>query len=805
MMRRYFMITKVFLVLGGFFTIQSVDAQGSLDYQKPPESILELLDAPTTPAVSLSRSGKTAILYERPDYPTISDVSQPIVGLAGLRLNPLNSSSAVANAYTGFTVRNLETGVDNVVQGLPEAARIGNTSLNPEETLLAFTNSTQSGVELWIADLKTFQARKLSSRFLNDAYGSTFSWTPDGRAILAKFIPAGRGDLPKENLVPTGPVVQQNLGKEAPSRTYQNLLKNPYDESLFDHFVTSEVGYIDLQGNIDMILEPAIYSFLSFSPNGEYILARVVRKPYSYLVPAQNFANDALILDRNGNEIKKLHTYALNEGSSGGQDVVSTDPRSFSWRPDMPATIYYVQVIGDEKSQKDGVYQLEAPFTSAPVKLLETEIRFAGINFTGKSTVIVTERSRKERREVSYLFNMQTLEKLNVIKDRKTDDQYSDPGRFVNAENELNRSIVLTDPKAKQLTVFTISTGASPEGDRPFLMKWNLITGKQDTLFKSKAPYYELPVFFDNKGTFIITKESINDAPNYYSVNLRNRRLVQLTNFPDPYPPMRNVTKEIVHYKRKDGLDLSGTLYLPAGYNVSDGPLPMILWAYPREFRSMEAASQVSGSPYRFTRLSWGSPVYWVTRGYAVLDNADMPIVGVDGKEPNDTFVEQLEDNSRAAINFLAGRGIADPKRVAVGGHSYGAFMTANLLAHTDLFAAGLARSGAYNRTFTPFGFQNESRTYWEAQDIYSRMSPFSYANKIKAPILLIHGIDDENSGTFPIQSERLYNAIKGHGGTARLVFLPKEFHSYRAKESIYHTLWEMDQWLETYVKNKKD
>lgn len=793
-----------------FVTSGPLSAQDGVRYQKPPQSILDIIDAPTTPTVSFTRSGKIALMYDRPDFPTISDVSQPVVGLAGLRLNPANNSSAVASNSTGITVRDLTTGVDNKIQGLPAEVRIGNTSLNADETLLAFTHSGVNGVELWIADMTTFQARRLVQPLLNDAYGNTLSWAPDGKRLLVSFIPDGRGPMPKENPVPSGPVVQENLGKAAPNRTYQNLLKNEYDETLFDYFVTSQLAYVDLDGKITKIGKPGIYRSASFSPDGNFLLVQTVVRPYSYLVPVQNFPYHVSIWDAAGKEVKHIYHYKLSEAANLSRDNVSPEPRSYSWRPDQPSTLTYVQALdgGDSKKEvefRDGVYQLKAPFTGEAQVWLKTKNRFGGIQFIDEELGFVSERNSKDRTTIMNLVNLKTGAIVKTVSERKNNDIYTDPGRFVTTTNQYNRGVVLKDAKSKQLTVFTISGGQSPDGDRPFLMKWNIITGKQDTLFKSQAPYYESVVFFNNSGNAIISRESVNDAPNYFLVNLKNRQAKAITNFPNPYPFLAGVSKEIVSYKRSDGLTLNGTLYLPAGYDKEkDGPLPMLLWAYPREFDTAEAAAQKSGSPYRFTRIGWGSAVFWVTRGYAVLDNADMPIVGGDGKEPNDTFVEQLEDNSRAAINFLADQGIVDPKRVGVGGHSYGAFMTANLLAHTDLFAAGLARSGAYNRTFTPFGFQNERRTYWENTELYTRMSPFTYANKIKTPILLIHGMDDENSGTFPIQSERLYNAIKGHGGTARLVFLPKEFHSYRAKESILHTLWEMDQWLETYVKNRK-
>jgi dipeptidyl aminopeptidase/acylaminoacyl peptidase len=274
-----------------------------------------------------------------------------------------------------------------------------------------------------------------------------------------------------------------------------------------------------------------------------------------------------------------------------------------------------------------------------------------------------------------------------------------------------------------------------------------------------------------------------------------------LTHFKGRYDGIKMPTRQFLKYKRADGVDLTATLWLPAGYDKSQGPLPTLMEAYPAEFTSRANASQVSGSPNRYPVFGGGSHLYLVQAGYAILDNATIPIIGENGKEPNDTYVQQLVDGAKAAIDEGVSLGVVDRKRVAVMGHSYGAFMTANLLAHTDIFRAGIAESGAYNRSLTPFGFQNEERTYWQDPKLYYEMSPFSYADKIKTPILLIHGEADDNTGTYPIQSERFYAALKGQGATVRLVFLPLEPHAYGARETKEHVLWEINRWMETYVK----
>jgi dipeptidyl aminopeptidase/acylaminoacyl peptidase len=612
---------------------------------------------------------------------------------------------------------------------------------------------------------------------------------------------------PSAEELPVGPSIQQTSGRKTNARTYQDLIKNPSDEHSFEYYCTSQLMLVNISGNTEEIGNRSIYSDFAPSPDGNYILTEQLIRPYSYLVPANLFPTNFHILDSKGQLIKRLAELPLADDIAQGFSAVRKGARSFFWRADKPSTIFWVEASdnGDPKKEskfRDALFYLNAPFSGAPTKVVELETRFAGIEWGWDNFAIVHGRWWSNRKVVSTIINPSEFnDKPKILWNRSYEDTYSDPGRFVSTTNSWGNRVLLADKSNKKL--FLTGTGASPEGDRPFLDEYSIEKMKSTRIWQSQAPTYEYFIDFIDPSnfTFITSKESITEQPNFYTINQKKKTIRQLTNFPNPYPSLKDVAKEVIHYKRSDGVQLTGTLYLPKGYKKGEKTLPTLMWAYPQEFINAKNAGQIKGSPYRFIRPTRLGAVLWVAKGYAVFDNISMPIVAKDGKEANDTFIQQLVDNAKSAIDTLVSMGITNPKRVAIGGHSYGAFMTANLLAHSDLFAAGIARSGAYNRTLTPFGFQNEERTYWQAPEIYNEMSPFMHADKIKKPLLLIHGENDNNSGTFPLQSERLYAAIKGHGGTARLVILPFESHGYRARQSILHTIWEMDKWLETYLK----
>ncbi len=784
-------------------------AAESARYQLPSQAIIDMIDAPQIPQTLLSPNRDWLMLLERPALPPVAELAQPEIRLAGLRINPRNNNLSRTAQATGIRLVRIVDRAEKTIVGLPQGARIGEAQWSPDGKRIAFSLVKDNAVELFTVDTSNgVIAKRLTDRVLSSATARAFVWQSDSKSLVANLVPAGRGAPPKYIDLPNGPSIQENLGKRNVARTYQDLLKSPYDESLFDHYSTSELVGIGMDGKLTPLTTGVIRAFQP-SPSGEFMMVQTIRRPYSYSVPISRFPLKTEIRDARdpdaGKVVKVLSDLALAENEDLDPDAVRKGPRQYVWRSDAPATITWVQPIeGRRNGLGDQLLALPAPFEAEPQSLAKVDLRFQTANWGRDDVALVVEASRKTRRVITWrIFPADPMRAPVKLFDRSSEDRYGDPGVPETQADSRGGRILNFSPDGK--AIYLNGNGASPEGERPFIDRYDLDTRETKRLFRSESPHFDTPIaLFDTGPTLklLLQRESATDAPNIHVRDLMTGAMQPVTRFVTPKNPIALVTKEVIRYKRKDGVELSGTLYLPPGYKKEDGPLPLVMWAYPREFRSAEAAGQVSGSPYRYARPSFSGPLPFLTLGYAVLDNPAMPIVGDNGKEPNDSYLSQLIASAEAAIDEVVRRGVADRSKIAIGGHSYGAFMVANLLAHTKLFAAGIAESGAYNRTLTPFGFQAEDRTFWKARDVYSQMSPFNFADQIKTPMLMIHGEADSNTGTFPLQSERLYQAIRGLGGTVRLVMLPFEDHGYRGRESVLHRLWESQRWLDKYVKN---
>lgn len=811
----------------------------SSGYHLPPADIRKIVDAPPTPALSFSPQRDKILFLKRRSLPPLSDLARPEEKLAGIRIDSNYNARSRMSFYTGIGIHKLmdddTLGPEVEVFGFPDGAKINFVSWSRDGQHLSFSirfdqeDNTSSKLSLWVANVETGQARPLTgtTEFNINAVFDNFVWIDDSTLVVCT-IPPSRGEPPKKPLIPSGPKIQSNEEENIVQvRTYQDLLKDAYDADLFDYYSTSQLLWVGLDGTIKAIGPPAVYTSIDPSPDGKYLMISSIHRPYSFIVPCGRFPKRIEIWTSDGKFVREICDLPLAEDIPIAFNSVRKGMRSIRWRPDKPSSLCWAETQdgGDAKvevSPRDIVYTQSAEPLSGeePEVLHKLDLRYGGISWSDDSLALVYESWYKTRRTRTWIISPGNKEQgARILFDRSSEDVYSDPGSPMLRRTSAGTYILAKIRKADGSTFLLLNgSGATPEGNVPFLDLLDINTGEKERIWESdKETYFQAVAALMSdqsdgdldldKLKILFSKESKTENPQYFLQSWPEKRISQITNFPHPYPQLSKLQKEMIRYQRKDGVQLTATLYLPPGYDASrDEPLPTLVWSYPGEFKSKEAAGQVRGSPNEFAGIGSTSPLLWLARGFAILSGPTIPIIGEGDEEANDRYVEQLVASAEAAVDEVVRRGVAHPNKIAIGGHSYGAFMTANLLAHAPhLFCCGIARSGAYNRTLTPFGFQNEERTLWEATSTYVEMSPFMLANKIKKPLLLIHGEEDNNPGTLTMQSERFFNALKGHGALCRLVLLPFESHGYSGRESIMHLLWESDRWLQKFCVNSPD
>lgn len=789
---------------------QAVD----IAYLSPPADIAKAIDASEIPQGMMSPDRKVIALITLDTVPSIDELAQPMLRLAGMRIAPETNNQQFnyrSPAIGRMALVAVADGSSRPID-LPNEGRTYWARFSPDGTRIALTHAGAGGLSLLVLDVATGAVVARTPAVLNGVWGDACEWLEDGRALLCQTVPSNRGPVPQRARVPAGPRVQENEAAAAPLWTSQDLLASAHDEALFEYYFTSQLAIVNAaSGQVTPFGSPALFATALASPSGDYVLVSRITRPYSRLAGANAFAREVEVLDRSGGSVKLVGSLALAEAVP--INGVRPGARVALWNPASPASLVWVEALdgGDPSSKvpaRDRVQQLDAPFSASPRELARTEYRYQSIQFTEQGIGFLTENDRGRRWTRTWV--LENGKEPRKLFDRSTEERYADPGTFVvthkpNPVGDLtlgdfgsNVDLIVAQHGR---SVFLSGEGASPEGDRPFLDRLDLDSLKTERLFRSEGERYEtLAALASPDATMVVTRrETRTSPPNLVLRDLAAGTERALTTIPSEVPGLDGAERRLVTYQRLDGVSLSATIYLPAS-RKADERLPLLVWAYPREFTDPSTASQVIGSPYRYSPISFGNlHLMMVLRGYAVMIPT-MPIVG-PGETANDNYVEQLVSSAQASVDKAVELGIADRQRVGVAGHSYGAFMTANLLAHSDIFRTGIALSGAYNRSLTPFGFQNERRTFWQVPDLYARMSPFWYADKVNEPILLMHGEVDNNQGTFPVQTERFYLALKGHGARVRYITLPYESHRYAARESLLHVAAEFVTWFDRYVK----
>jgi dipeptidyl aminopeptidase/acylaminoacyl peptidase len=794
-------------------------------YDLPPKNILDVMRAPLPPAPVVSPTKDKMLLVVWQLYPSIARVATPYLRLAGVRVEPKNHSKhdtpggyGITECATSFDLATIPGGAP-VHVALPEPSCPQEPVWAADGKKFAFANIAVDSVELWIGDAATGAVHRVDGVRLNPMFGAEMQWMPDQKALLVKLVPDGMGGPPPEPEVPIGPAIQETGGQTGQSSTYENrdTLGNKHDEDLFDYYAASQLALVNAgTGAITPVGKAANLDDVSAAPDGQHILVSAIHKPYSYVTTYDRFPHEVEVWDISDRAGVTKHTIAsLPLADRVPIRGVPLGPREFEWRPTDPATLVWVEALdkGDwnvNVPKRDKIMLQKAPFTTPALEIVQTEQRYAGIDWSERPSVaLIHEYDNNTHMQHTLIVDVDDpQQKPRQIWDISSDERYADPGVPVTMQLANGFQVMRQDGD----WIYLSGIGSSPEGDRPFLDRFDVKTLTYERLFRSDKTSYDRFLSFTGPDTrkFLTWEQSPMDPPNAYERTLGKHvdapageamfasTRVAITHIPDPSPEVRAIKKRLVKYKRADGLDLSFTLYTPPGYKEGTR-IPAILYAYPEDYADPSKAGQVTGSEERFTQLYQYRLL--LLAGYAIIDDASFPIVG-DPKKAYDTYTEQLVADAKAAVDEAVLLGVADPNRIGVTGHSHGALMTVNLVAHSDLFRAGVATSGSYNKTLTPFGFQNEQRSVWEAPDVYMKVSPFFYADKIKTPLLIVHGGEDANPGTIPLQSSRLYEAIRGNGGTARLVILPHEPHWYTAMESNEQLIYEMLRWFDKYVKN---
>ena len=780
-------------------------AAGSLaqTYRQPSAAMREVLDSKALPTYQVSSDQRTLAIIENRKYRAISELARPVLRQAGLRFDPATDSPQLLTVIDALTLRALPDGAERRI-ALPAGGAFHHLRFSPDGKRFLLNRRTDTAVELWVGDVASGQLKAVPKLKLHTFLESDLVWVNDHEVLLLS-VPAKRGAAPAFS-APSGPSIQESLGRNSPERTQQDLLTNAQEAAVFAFHATSQLTRVDLNtGAVHAVGEPGMFTHLeALGTGGGQVLTMRLLAPFSYQVGWDDFAAQAEVRDVSG-KVTPVGRRKLKEGVP--VEGVITGPRHFFASPGADAAVYWVEALdgGDTRVQapnRDRLMRLDAPYTGAPREVYRVAQRLSKLDFLeGGRQALVQDFDLTKMRTSTELVTMDGSAPGKRLVERSVRDRYRDPGTPLTRTQANGRRAVRVDGGA----LWYFGTGASPEGDKPFIDRLTLADNKATRVFQSgrngDTAHYERPLaVLDAAGAQVLTvRESVNEPG---SVILRGGATLAdmktVTEAKDPTPQLRDIKREFVRFKRADGVELSFWMYLPPGYKAGERR-PTFVWAYPLEYTDASTAGQVSGSGNRFNTFAGTSPLMLLLDGYVVLMDATMPVVG-DPKTVNDTFIAQITANAQAVIDKAVELGVSDREKFVVGGHSYGAFMTANLLAHTDLFKAGIARSGAYNRTLTPFGFQSERRTYWEAQDVYQKLSPFNFADKLKEPLLLIHGEADNNSGTFPIQSARLYQALAGTGGNVRYVSLPFESHGYSARESLGHTLWEMSDWMRRQV-----
>ena len=802
------------LIAAGLLALPAVSlgAKG-IKYARPSHDVEEMILAKPLPEISFNPRMTQGIVYqENEKYHPISEIASiREFKVAGLRLDGDNFSQTRKKVYGHLELIDAASGALRQISGLPQGLAAYDLKWSQDGCCFCFLNDTPREVELYRVDVTAVApaAVKINQRPVNSIFGGAYVILDDGR-ILYKSVPADKGAFPEESAIPEGPIVISSKNRKDSYKTYQDLIKSPYDEAVFDYLCTADLSLYD--GNTTRtVVGGKVISAFSVSPDGSHVIVTTLHKPYSYSKKYTSFRKRISVLDMEGREVSVLKKLKAAKGAPSRSN--------WEWRNDKPATLVWKEKpSGKGRGYKSCLLGCTSPFsiTDNPDTLFLSDADITEVIWATDRTAMAIEKSSKRKVREIKAFNPSDRNAAPVTLLSEDTREFSAGARMLDGRicRQRGSGRAVIDEKGGYVFLFGNKRFAENGLAYSYIDRISLKDGSRRELFSSGTEYRTTLACMGSvskKGDiqFIATEETPTQVPNYVSFSVNRKGKVAkkpISSFKNTLPHSDEIRMEYLRYKRADGLECAARVYLPASYDKArDGKLPVFMWTYPREHYTAQSVKVNRRAPHNmFAMPDQWNQIFWCLKGYAVVLDWTMAILAPDRDgDYNEDFIGQLKMNAEAIVNALDEAGIGDRDRMAVGGLSYGSFMTANLLAHTNLYKCGFANSGAFNRTLTPYGFQHYTKKYWKEEQIYHDMSPFNYADKIKAPILITHGQMDENTGTHPIQSERLYYAIAGNGGNATYLQLPYEGHKMAYRENVLHYFSVVEKMLDKYLKNK--
>jgi len=807
------------------------------------------------------------VRLESEGMPSLASFARPHLNLGGLQIDPAanRARALTTRAATGLELVGIDG--RGVQVKLPAGTTVSDPAWSPDGSRIAFLVHSDRATHVYVADVASGRSREVSRTPVLATLTTSLEWLPDGSGLVTVLVPADRGAPPADPKVATGPEVRLSQPGDNQMWTYPTLLQTPHDKALLAYYTTGQLAVLGVDGRSERrIGAPAMIKSFDAGMDGTYFLVTVMTRPFSYLVPVGQFGQKQEIWDASGKVLATLTTTPLDTGikpDSATRARREMEPRDPTWRPD-GAGLSFLELAprkaeadsggarsgvgagagGDSGSdgeanprgrRGDRVMLWAPPFDSASLHpVYEAHARMTDVNYTSSpDLVLVTEGSTRQGRPrfapdegegrggKVYAVYLSRPDTTYPIATYRADDFYGHPGTLLTrgapprlggfyAPRESAHQPILAQLSSDGGSVFLQGTLYSKkpleDGPQEFIDRVEIETGKKTRVYEGEAgdTYENVVAALDDDATrLVVSRQSATTVPDFYLRDVGSGNLTALTHNTDYAPEITHAPTRVLTVKRLDGIEVQIKVTFPPGYH-GETRLPALLWFYPMEYTDQEHYDE-SNRDYNknaFPRLGVRSMVYFVELGYAVVE-PDAPIIG-DAGEMNDHYVNDLRNDLAAVVDELDRDGDIDRQRLAVGGHSYGAFSTANALVHTPFFKAGIAGDGNYNRTLTPFRFQTERRNLWEDFDLYHAMSPLFFADQLNGALLMYHGLADQNPGTFPIHSKRMFDALNYLGKTAALYYYPYENHG-PATESTILDLWSRwTAWLDLYVKHAR-